>query len=99
MTPRRKRRIESIVDLLSTSNPLLDDMCWKKSPHKVSRRTITRVGLPGCIWRILGAKWHLLPGEIGDYLAIMAEVAQLEMSKGNPTFQGVPIIHVNELTP
>lgn len=46
-------KIAAIVELLSQSNEILDDMLWIESNGPTSHRTTVRTGLPEVAWRML----------------------------------------------
>ncbi len=46
-------RIQIIVDLLSQSNQMMDDMLWMESNKTTSHLTTVRTGLPQGTWRML----------------------------------------------
>lgn len=46
-------KTSSIVELLSQSNEILDDMLWKEGNLPTGERTTVRTGLPAVAWRLL----------------------------------------------
>lgn len=46
-------KISKIVELLSQSNELLDDMVWREGNLETGHRTTVRTGLPAVAWRLL----------------------------------------------
>ena len=46
-------KISSIVELLSQTNEMLDDMLWKEGNLATGERTTIRTGLPTVAWRLL----------------------------------------------
>ena len=48
-----KGKVPSIVELLSQSNQILDDMLWKEGNLPTGERTTVRTGLPTVAWRLL----------------------------------------------
>lgn len=46
-------KIPSIVELLSQTNEMLDDMLWKEGNLPTGERTTVRTGLPTVAWRLL----------------------------------------------
>ncbi len=46
-------KIQTIVELLSQTNELLDDMLWKEGNLPTGHRTTIRTGLPTVAWRLL----------------------------------------------
>jgi hypothetical protein len=52
-TRREDGRIADIVNLLSQTNELLDDMLWKEGNLATGNKTTVRTGLPAAAWRLL----------------------------------------------
>lgn len=48
-------KVATIVELLSQSNEILDDMLWKEGNLPTGHRTTVRTGLPAVAWRLLNA--------------------------------------------
>ena len=46
-------KIGTIVELLSQTNEVLDDMLWKEGNLVTGERTVVRTGLPAVAWRLL----------------------------------------------
>src|SRR3990172_8225994 len=46
-------KVPSIVELLSMTNPILDDMMWMEGNLPTGHRTTVRTGLPTAAWRLL----------------------------------------------
>ena len=46
-------RIATIVNLLSQTNEILDDMLWKEGNLATGNKTTVRTGLPAATWRLL----------------------------------------------
>jgi hypothetical protein len=46
-------KVPSIVELLSQTNSILDDMLWKEGNLPTGERTTVRTGLPTVAWRLL----------------------------------------------
>lgn len=46
-------KVPAIVELLSQSNEILDDMMWKEGNLPTGERTTVRTGLPTVAWRLL----------------------------------------------
>jgi len=46
-------KVPSIVELLSQSNEILDDMLWMEGNLPTGHRTTVRTGLPAVAWRLL----------------------------------------------
>lgn len=46
-------KIPKIVELLSTTNEILDDMLWMEGNLPTGMRTVVRTGLPSVFWRLL----------------------------------------------
>src|SRR3990172_4363739 len=46
-------KVPSIVELLSMTNPILDDMMWMEGNLPTGHRTTVRTGLPTVAWRLL----------------------------------------------
>ncbi|HXS30592.1 MAG TPA: hypothetical protein VN755_07140, partial [Steroidobacteraceae bacterium] len=47
--------ISKIVEMLSQSNPLLEDMVWREGNLPTGHRTTVRTGLPTVAWRLINA--------------------------------------------
>lgn len=48
-------RIATVIELLSQTNEILDDMLFKEGNLPVGERTVIRVGLPTAAWRLLNS--------------------------------------------
>lgn len=44
-------RVSAVIELLSTTNEILDDMLWKEGNLPVGHRDVVRTGLPSVYWR------------------------------------------------
>lgn len=53
VTRREDGRIADIVNLLSQTNEILDDMLWKEGNLATGNKTTVRTGLPAAAWRLL----------------------------------------------
>lgn len=50
-TRRENGKMAQIVNLLSQSNPILEDLLWKEGNLPTGNRTTARTGLPSATWR------------------------------------------------
>lgn len=85
-------RIASIVELLSETNEILDDMLWQEGNLPTGHRTTVRSGLPAVAWRKLN--YGVMPGKsttvqvddaVGSLEAYSEVDRDLAMLNGNTT--------------